>query len=165
MDKKTCMVDVGKYFLAFLLDESCGKCTPCRLGIDRMLEIVTGITEGRGRREQIDLLKELADTVSSASLCGLGKTAPNPVLSTLRYFSEEYEAHIYEKRCPAGVCQALITYEIDGEKCNGCGVCLRACPHEAITGEKKQVHAIDKQLCQKCGICRVECKFDAIHAI
>jgi NADH:ubiquinone oxidoreductase subunit F (NADH-binding)/(2Fe-2S) ferredoxin len=162
MDEKTCMVDVAKYFLAFLLDESCGKCVPCRLGIDRMLEIVTDITEGRGRPEQIDLLKELADTVASASLCGLGKTAPNPVLSTLRYFSEEYEAHINEKRCPAGVCQALITYEIDAATCNGCGACLRACPHDAINGKKKEVHVIDQNVCQKCGICLSVCQFDAI---
>lgn len=162
MDEKTCMVDVARYFLAFLLDESCGKCVPCRLGIDRMLEIVTDITEGRGRPEQIDLLKELADTVASASLCGLGKTAPNPVLSTLRYFSEEYEAHIREKRCPAGVCQALITYEIDAETCTGCGACLRACPHDAIKGVKKEAHVIDQLVCQKCGICLSVCTFDAI---
>jgi NADH:ubiquinone oxidoreductase subunit F (NADH-binding)/(2Fe-2S) ferredoxin/NAD-dependent dihydropyrimidine dehydrogenase PreA subunit len=162
MDEKTCMVDVAKYFLAFLLDESCGKCVPCRLGIDRMLEIVTDITEGRGRPEQIDLLKELADTVAAASLCGLGKTAPNPVLSTLRYFPEEYEAHIHEKRCPAGVCQALIKYEIDAEKCNGCGACLQACPHDAIQGKKKEAHVIDQRVCQKCGICISVCKFDSI---
>ena len=162
MDEKTCMVDVAKYFLAFLQDESCGKCVPCRLGIDRMLEIVTDITEGRGRPEQIDLLKELADTVASASLCGLGKTAPNPVLSTLRYFPEEYEAHVNEKRCPAGVCRELIEYEIDAEKCNGCGACRRACPHDAIKGKKKEAHVIDSHKCQKCGICLSECKFDSI---
>ena len=162
MDEKTCMVDVAKYFLTFLQDESCGKCVPCRLGIDRMLEIVTDITEGRGRPEQLDLLEDLADTVAQASLCGLGKTAPNPVLSTLRYFPEEYEAHINEKRCPAGVCKALITYEIDPEKCNGCGVCLRACPHQAISGSKKKPHVIDPGVCQKCGICMNECKFEAI---
>ena len=163
MDEETCMVDVAKYFLDFLQDESCGKCVPCRLGIDRMLEIITDITEGRGRPEQLDLLEELADAVSQTALCGLGKTAPNPVLSTLRYFRSEYEAHINEKRCPAGVCKALITYSIDPDKCNGCGVCLRACVHGAITGEKKQAHVIDAQLCQKCGICRSECKFDAIR--
>jgi NADH:ubiquinone oxidoreductase subunit F (NADH-binding)/(2Fe-2S) ferredoxin/Pyruvate/2-oxoacid:ferredoxin oxidoreductase delta subunit len=163
MDEETCMVDVAKYFLTFLQDESCGKCVPCRLGIDRMLEIITDITEGRGRPEQLDLLEELADTVSQTALCGLGKTAPNPVLSTLRYFRSEYEAHINEKRCPAGVCKALITYWIDPDKCNGCGVCLRGCVHGAITGEKKEVHVIDAQLCQKCGICRSECKFDAIR--
>ena len=163
MDEKTCMVDVAKYFLTFLLDESCGKCVPCRIGIDRMLEIVTDITEGRGRLEQLDLLEELADTISQTALCGLGKTAPNPVLTTLRYFRPEYEAHIREKKCPAGVCKPLITYWIDPEKCTGCGVCMRGCVHGAITGEKKKPHVIDAQLCQKCGICQSECKFDAIQ--
>jgi len=165
MDEGTCMVDVAKYFLTFLQDESCGKCLPCRLGIDRMLEIITDITEGRGKPEQLDLLEELADTVVQTALCGLGKTAPNPVLSTLRYFCPEYEAHIGEKKCPAGVCKALITYWIDPDKCNGCGVCLRGCVYGAITGRKKQVHIIDAQLCQKCGICRSECKFDAIRVV
>ena len=163
MDERTCMVDVAKYFLTFLLDESCGKCVPCRVGIDRMLEIVTDITEGRGRLEQLDLLEELGDTISQTALCGLGKTAPNPVLTTLRYFRPEYEAHIKEKRCPAGVCKPLITYWIDPEKCTGCGVCLRGCVHGAITGEKKQAHVIDPQLCQRCGICQSECKFGAIQ--
>jgi len=163
MDEETCMVDVAKYFLNFLQDESCGKCVPCRLGIDRMLEIITDITEGRGRMEQLDLLEELGDTISQTALCGLGKTAPNPVLSTLRYFRPEYEAHIKEKKCPAGVCKALITYWIDPDKCTGCGVCISGCVHGAITGQKKEVHVIDAQLCQKCGICRSECKFDAIH--
>jgi NADH-quinone oxidoreductase subunit F len=165
MDEETCMVDVAKYFLTFLQDESCGKCLPCRLGIDRMLEMVTDITDGRGRPEQLDLLEELADTVSQTALCGLGKTAPNPVLSTLRYFRPEYEAHIREKKCSAGVCKALITYSIDPDKCNGCGVCLRGCVYGAITGSKKQAHVIDAQLCQKCGICRSECKFDAIQVV
>jgi NADH:ubiquinone oxidoreductase subunit F (NADH-binding)/(2Fe-2S) ferredoxin len=165
MDDETCMVDVAKYFLTFLQDESCGKCVPCRLGIDRMLEIITDITEGRGRLEQLDLLEDLADTVSQTALCGLGKTAPNPVLSTLRYFRPEYEAHINEKKCPAGVCKALITYWIDPEECTGCGVCIQACPHQAITGGKREAHVIDTQLCQKCGICRSECKFDAIRVV
>jgi NADH:ubiquinone oxidoreductase subunit F (NADH-binding)/(2Fe-2S) ferredoxin len=163
MDEESCMVDVAKYFLSFLQDESCGKCVPCRLGIDRMLEIVTDITEGRGTPEQIDLLEELADTVCQTALCGLGKTAANPVLSTLRYFREEYEAHINRKTCPAGVCKALITYSIDPEKCTGCTVCLRSCVYGAISGKKKQVHKIDPNLCQKCGICKSECKFDAIR--
>ncbi|MBM3141907.1 MAG: NADH-quinone oxidoreductase subunit F [Chloroflexi bacterium] len=163
MDEETCMVDMAKYFLTFLQDESCGKCLPCRLGIDRMLETITDITEGRGKPEQLDLLEELADTVAQTALCGLGKTAPNPVLSTLRYFRPEYEAHINEKKCLAGVCKALITYSIDPDKCNGCGVCLRGCVYGAITGRKKQAHIIDAQLCQKCGICRSECKFDAIR--
>ena len=162
MDDKTCMVDVAKYFLTFLQDESCGKCAPCRLGVDRMLEIVSDITDGKGKPEQIALLQELAETVSETSLCGLGKTAPNPVLSTLRYFSEEYEAHINHKKCPAGVCQALITYAIDAEKCNGCGVCKKNCPNGAVKGKKKQPHHIDAQLCDKCGICVSECTFDAI---
>jgi NADH:ubiquinone oxidoreductase subunit F (NADH-binding)/(2Fe-2S) ferredoxin/Pyruvate/2-oxoacid:ferredoxin oxidoreductase delta subunit len=163
MDEETCMVDVAKYFLTFLQDESCGKCVPCRLGIDRMLEIVTDITEGRGHAEQISLLEELGYTLGETALCGLGKTAANPVLSTLRYFREEYEAHIDRKQCPAGVCQALITYGIDSEKCTGCGVCKDACPHEAIMGKKKQAHTIDLHLCQKCGICSSDCKFDAIQ--
>jgi len=162
MDEDSCMVDVAKYFLTFLQDESCGKCVPCRLGIDRMLEIITDITEGRGVAKQIDLLEELADTVTQTSLCGLGKTAANPVLSTLRYFREEYEAHIERKKCTAGICKALIEYSVDPEKCNGCGVCKRACIHGAISGEKNEVHVIDSVLCQKCGICRSECKFEAI---
>ena len=163
MDETTCMVDVAKYFLTFLQDESCGKCVPCRLGIDRMLEIITDFTEGRGTPEQILLLEDLADTVSETSLCALGKTAVNPVLSTLRYFREEYDAHINKQQCPAGVCQALITYSIDPEKCTGCSVCMRECPHGAISGQKKQIHDLDLQLCQKCGICKSECKFDAIQ--
>jgi NADH:ubiquinone oxidoreductase subunit F (NADH-binding) len=163
MDEETCMVDVAKYFLTFLQDESCGKCMPCRLGIDRMLEIITDITEGRGKHEQIDLLEDLASTVSETALCALGKTAANPVLSTLRYFREEYDAHISKKKCPAGVCQALITYRIDPDICTGCGICMRECPHEAIRGEKKLAHEIDLELCQKCGICRSECSFEAIQ--
>jgi NADH-quinone oxidoreductase subunit F len=162
MDEGSCMVDVARYFLAFLQDESCGKCVPCRMGIDRMLEIVTDITEGRGTPKKLALLEELAETVSLTSLCGLGKTAPNPVLTTLRYFRSEYEAHIKHKKCPAGVCKSLITYSIDVEKCTGCGVCLKGCAYGAVTGKKKQPHAIDKALCQKCGICRSECKFDAV---
>ncbi|MBN1418002.1 MAG: 4Fe-4S binding protein, partial [Planctomycetes bacterium] len=161
MDERTCMVDVARYFLAFLQDESCGKCVPCRLGIDRMLEIVTDIAEGRGRPEQLDLLEELGETVAETSLCALGKTAPNPVLSTLRYFRDEYEAHL-AGTCPAGVCRALIRYEIDPKTCTGCGACLRACPHGAIAGKKKKPHVIDGAKCVKCGICRTECKFGAI---
>jgi NADH-quinone oxidoreductase subunit F len=130
-----------------------------------MLEIITDITEGQGKPEQLDLLEELADTVSQTALCGLGKTASNPVLTTLRYFRPEYEAHINGKKCPAGVCKSLITYWIDPKKCTGCGVCVQGCAHEAITGVKKQAHVINTQLCQKCGICRSECKFDAVQVI
>ncbi len=165
MDDSSCMVDVARYFLEFLQNESCGKCVPCRLGIDRMLEIITDITEGKGTTGQLDLLEELAETVSETALCGLGKTAPNPVLTTLNYFRSEYETHIKEKRCPAGVCKELITYSIYSEKCTGCGVCLRSCAHSAISGEQKQPHIIDTELCQKCGICRSECRFDAIQVI
>jgi len=163
MDEETCMVDVAKYFLTFLQDESCGKCVPCRIGIDRMLEIITDITEGRGNSQQVSLLEELGSTVSQTALCGLGKTAANPVLSTLRYFREEYETHIHDKKCPAGVCQALITYKVDPEKCTCCGICKSGCPHGAIIGKKKQVHVIDLHLCQKCGICKSECEFEAIQ--
>jgi len=162
MDESTCMVDVAKFFLQFLQDESCGKCVPCRLGVDRMLEIITTITEGQGKPEHISLLQELAETVQETSLCGLGKTAPNPVLSTLRYFPEEYAAHINHKRCPAGVCKPLITYAIDADNCKGCGLCLSACPLGAISGEKKQAHVIDQQRCNKCGICADECKSQAV---
>ncbi|MFC1921130.1 NADH-ubiquinone oxidoreductase-F iron-sulfur binding region domain-containing protein [Chloroflexota bacterium] len=165
MDDESCMVDVAKYFLSFLQDESCGACVPCRLGIDRMLEIITDITEGRGKPEYIDLLEELADTISQTALCGLGKTASNPVLSTLRYFRTEYEAHINGKQCPAGVCKELITYRIDPETCTGCGVCARGCSQGAILGEKQNPHIINIELCIKCGICRSECKFDAIKVI
>ncbi len=163
MDERTCMVDVAKYFLTFLQDESCGKCVPCRLGIDRMLEIITDITEGRGKQEQISLLEDLGATMSETSLCGLGKTAANPVLSTLRYFREEYDTHINKNKCPAGVCQSLITYAVDTENCTACGLCKLACPHKAITGKKKEIPTIVLDLCQKCGICRTECKFDAIQ--
>ncbi len=165
MDDRTCMVDVAKYFLEFLQDESCGKCVPCRVGVDRVLEIVTDITEGRGRLEQLDLLEELSETIAETSLCALGKTAPNPVLSTLKYFRKEYESHIRDGRCPAGVCRELIKYTIDDEKCNGCGLCARACPHEVISGEKKKPHAIDQDTCTKCGICRDTCKFEAVTVL
>jgi NADH-quinone oxidoreductase subunit F len=162
MDESTCMVDVAKYFVNFLKGESCGKCTPCREGLFRMSQILEGITEGRGQEGDIELLIELGEVMKDASLCGLGQTAPNPVLSTIKYFRDEYEAHIREKRCPAGVCKSLITYEIDPDKCTGCGACKRNCPVECITGEKKEPHTIDQKTCIKCGTCKDVCKFDAI---
>jgi len=162
MDDRTCMVDVARYFLDFLKEESCGKCTPCREGIQRMLEILTRITEGQGEMADLETLEILARTVQSSSLCGLGKSAPNPVLSTLRYFRDEYEAHIVDHECPAGVCKALIEYYIIEDECTGCGLCRRKCPQEAISGEKKEPHVIDAGLCIKCGICLDVCKFDAV---
>ncbi len=162
MDEKTCMVDVARYFLNFTQQESCGKCPPCRLGTKQILKILDRITEGEGREEDIELLESLAKNVQLASLCGLGQTAPNPVLSTLKYFREEYEKHIYEKKCPAGVCKALYEMYIIPEKCPGCMVCLRNCPANAIIGDKKIPHKINTELCTKCGICIEVCKFDAI---
>ena len=162
MDNRTCMVDIARYFLDFLKEESCGKCTPCREGIKRMLDILNRIISGMGQPGDIELLDEIAETVQAASLCALGKTAPNPVLSTLRYFRDEYEAHINEKRCPAGVCRNLIEYYIIAEKCTGCGRCKRACPEGAITGERKQVHVIDPQRCIKCNRCYESCVFAAV---
>ena len=162
MDESACMVDVAKYFLKFLIDESCGKCVTCRVGLSRMLEIINDITEGRGTEEKLALLEETAETVSIASMCALGKTAPNPILSTIKYFKTEYEAHIKKKRCPAGVCRELIHYSIIAKKCTGCMACLKACPHNAISGAKKKVHKIDDEKCKKCGICMETCKFKAI---
>jgi len=160
MDEDTCMVDVAKYFLNFLRDESCGKCLSCREGTHRMWEIVNDISEGKGG--DIELLEELARTVKDASMCGLGQTASNPVLSTLRYFREEYEAHIIDKKCPAGVCKELIQYFIDEEKCTGCMACIKPCPQGAITGELKKLHTLDQSKCIKCGACYEACRFDAI---
>jgi NADH:ubiquinone oxidoreductase subunit F (NADH-binding)/(2Fe-2S) ferredoxin/Pyruvate/2-oxoacid:ferredoxin oxidoreductase delta subunit len=162
MDETTCMVDVARYFLNFLTEESCGKCTPCREGIRNMLGILDRICEGQGREGDIELLQEMSDTVADTSLCALGGTAPNPVLSTIRYFRPEYEAHIRDKRCPAGVCTALITYSIDPEKCTGCHACFKACPTEAISGETKAAHVVDTVKCVKCGSCLDVCKFDAV---
>jgi NADH:ubiquinone oxidoreductase subunit F (NADH-binding)/(2Fe-2S) ferredoxin/Pyruvate/2-oxoacid:ferredoxin oxidoreductase delta subunit len=163
MDDKTCMVDVAKYFLNFLQDESCGKCVSCREGTQRMYEIVKGITEGKGQESDLALLEELATITKDASMCGLGQTAGNPVLTTLRYFRHEYEAHILDKRCPAGVCKSLIRYVVLAEKCTGCQACKKACPTEAIKGTLKDLHLIDQSKCIKCGACKEACKFEAIE--
>jgi NADH-quinone oxidoreductase subunit F len=163
MDKKTCMVDVARYFVKFLKEESCGKCLPCREGLKRMDEILTDIIEGRGTMGEIELLEELAFVMKEASLCGLGKTAPNSVLSTLEYFRDEYVAHVEQKKCPAGVCTTLITYSINPEVCTGCGACLRDCPYDAIEGEKRKPHQIVTELCKKCGTCMDVCKFGAVE--
>jgi NADP-reducing hydrogenase subunit HndC len=167
MDEDTCMVDVARYFLAFLSDESCGKCVPCREGIRQMLKILTNITKGKGKEGDIELLEELAEVVSGASLCALGKSAPNPLLSTLKYFREEYEAHINEKRCPALSCKDLISYYIDPSRCQACMMCLRKCPSEAISGGKNRIHVIDQETCTRCGTCYDVCppRFGAVKKI
>ncbi len=162
MDETDCMVDIAKFFLEFTVDESCGKCTPCRIGTRRMMEILEKITSGNGTMEDLDKLEALCYHIKENSLCGLGQTAPNPVLSTLRYFRDEYVAHIVEKRCPAGVCKALLNFEIDPVKCRGCTLCARQCPTGAITGSVKQPHVIDPAKCLKCGSCMDACKFGAI---
>ncbi|MCX6010600.1 MAG: NADH-quinone oxidoreductase subunit NuoF [Chloroflexi bacterium] len=167
MDEDTCMVDVARYFLNFLTDESCGKCVPCREGIRQMLRIMTNISEGKGREGDIELLEELSEVTRDASLCALGRSAPNPVLSTIRYFRDEYEAHIKEKRCPAYACKALISYYIDPKKCQACMICLRQCPAEAIVGSRNQIHVIDQEKCTKCRTCFEVCppRFDAVKKI
>jgi NADH:ubiquinone oxidoreductase subunit F (NADH-binding)/Pyruvate/2-oxoacid:ferredoxin oxidoreductase delta subunit/(2Fe-2S) ferredoxin len=162
LDETDCMVNVAKYFLEFTQSESCGKCIPCRIGTKRLLEILTRITEGKGREGDIDLLESLSSDVKTSSLCGLGQSAPNPILSTIRYFRDEYEAHIYEHRCPAGVCKDLLTYSILEEFCKGCTACTRVCPAGAIIGDKKKPHKIVQDLCIKCGACFETCKFKAI---
>ncbi len=162
MDEDTCMVDVAKYFVDFLVDESCGRCVPCREGLERMSEILSDICEGKGKEGDIELLEELSEVMKDTSLCALGRTAPNPVLTTIHYFKDEYDAHIKEKKCPAHVCKVLIEYYIAGEKCTGCLACLKACPEGAITGEKEKVHVIATEKCSKCGICYETCKFDAV---
>ena len=162
MDENDCMVDVAKYFLSFLKEESCGKCVPCREGIRHMLTILDRITNGMGTEEDLTLLEELAETISEASLCALGTQAPNPILSTLKYFRGEYEAHIRDRKCPAGVCKTLISYTIEAEKCTGCTLCVKHCPSTCITGVAKEPHAIASASCIKCGICYDVCKFDAV---
>jgi NADH:ubiquinone oxidoreductase, NADH-binding (51 kD) subunit len=165
MDEDTCMVDIARFFIEFIQEESCGKCVPCRVGTRRLLEILEGICEGRGKEGDIETLRSLCAEIKENSLCGLGQGAPAPVVSTLNHFLDEYEAHIKEKRCPAKVCRALIKYQIVEGACTGCTVCARNCPVAAITGERKQLHVIDQDLCIKCGICHQVCAFDAINVI
>jgi NADH-quinone oxidoreductase subunit F len=167
MDEDTCMVDVARYFIHFLTDESCGKCLPCREGLRQMDKILTNITKGKGKEDDIELLEELSETAVEASLCALGNTAPNPFRSTIRYFRDEYEAHIKEKRCPALSCKELISYYIDPVKCRACMICLRKCPANAIDGGKKKIHIIDQEKCTNCGNCFEVCpsKFGAVKKI
>ena len=162
MDEDACMVDIAKYFLEFTSDESCGKCSACREGAAALLEILEKICSGQGQESDLELLEEISDAVKDASMCGLGQTLPNPVLSALQYFREEYEVHIRDKKCPAKRCKALIEYRIDEEKCTGCTACARVCPTKAASGEKKQPHKIDSAKCIKCGACVDACKFEAV---
>ena len=163
MDENNCMVEVARYFVSFTQQESCGKCSPCREGTWHMMNILDDITQGKGQEGDIELLEKIGRNIKETALCGLGNTAPNPVLTTIRYFRDEYEAHIRDKRCPAGVCKALITYSIDPEKCTGCTVCARNCPVDCISGERKQTHVIDQEKCIKCGMCYSVCNFDAVR--
>ncbi len=165
MDESRCMVDVAKYFIDFLVEESCGKCTPCREGLVILHDVLNNICNGEGIPSDLELLRQISATMKNAALCDLGKSASNPVLSTINYFRDEYEAHINAKKCPAGVCQALIQYRIIEENCTGCGVCLKNCPEDAISGEKKELHVIDQEKCKKCGICFDSCKFEAVEVV
>jgi len=162
MDENTCMVDMARFFMDFVQDESCGKCTPCREGTRRLLQVLDKICEGRGEDGDIETLEELSSVIKGAALCGLGQTGPNPVLSTLRYFQDEYHAHIYEKRCPAKRCIALLKFEVEADLCKKCGLCFKACPAEAISWKKKEVAVIDKDKCIKCMTCFVKCKYGSI---
>ncbi|MBD3291447.1 MAG: NADH-quinone oxidoreductase subunit F [Armatimonadia bacterium] len=162
MDENTCVVDVAKYFLRFLIDESCGKCVPCREGLYQLHALAVAVSEGRAAEEDLDKMERLSNSIVVGSLCGLGKSGPNPFLSTIRYFRDEYLAHIREKRCPAGVCRALITYEIDPEKCDGCMACIHACAQKCISGKKNELHVIDQERCDKCGACKAVCQRDAV---
>jgi NADP-reducing hydrogenase subunit HndC len=163
MDEDNCMVDVARFFLDFTVDESCGKCPPCRIGTKRMLEVLERIVSGNGKEGDIEKLQNLGENIKNAALCGLGKTAPNPVLSTIRYFRDEYEAHIRDKKCPAGHCKALLNYTIDKAKCIGCTACSKVCPVGAISGKVKEPHEIDQTKCIKCGACMGKCRFGAIE--
>ena len=163
MDEDNCMVDIAKFFLGFTVDESCGKCPPCRIGTKRMLEILEKITDGRGELEDIDKLEKLAKNIKASALCGLGQTAPNPILSTLRYFRDEYIAHVVDKKCPAGVCKKLIQIKINKDLCKSCGICAKTCPVACIRGEKKVPYEIDQTKCLKCGACLEKCPFKAIY--
>ena len=165
MAEDTCMVEVARFFMNFTKNESCGKCVPCREGTKNMLKILEKIVQGKGEMKDLEILEDLANTVKDGSLCGLGKTAPNPVLSTLKYFKDEYIAHIVDKKCPAGVCKSLIKLEIEADKCKGCTACAKVCPANAITGSPKQPHVIDPAKCVKCKMCLEKCKFGAIRVI
>ena len=164
LDEDNCMVDVARFYMEFIVDESCGKCTPCRIGTKRLLEMLTKITKGEGTMEMLDEMEQLCYEIKDTALCGLGQTAPNPILSTLKYFRNEYEAHIIEKRCPAGVCKALLTYSINPDKCRKCSMCARNCPVGCISGVPgKEAYKIDTSKCIKCGTCMASCRFGAVE--